>query len=143
MKPLGKDIYKDVFVDTVTDVKAASFCEPVEKKRYAYGKHEKISLELGITAPVCRINSQVKYAEVAQGHASIYLRIPRVRDYQEKIWDHAAGSILVKEAGGRVTDFGGKPLKFAPGRTLARNSGILATNGHLHQKVLNAIAKAL
>ena len=36
--------------------------------------------------------------------AEIYLRLPTRADYREKIWDQAAGSIVVEEAGGTVTD---------------------------------------
>ena len=37
-------------------------------------------------------------------------------DYREKIWDQA-GSIVVEEAGGKITDLHGKPLDFTAGRT--------------------------
>jgi 3'-phosphoadenosine 5'-phosphosulfate (PAPS) 3'-phosphatase len=65
---------------------------------------------------------------------------PREKDYREKIWDHAAGSIIVEEAGGKVTDFKGNPLQFNLGKKLENNIGILATNTHLHTQVLDAIA---
>ena len=48
-----------------------------------------------------RIDSQCKYAVVARGEASIYLRLPTRADYREKIWDHAAGTLIVEAAGGR------------------------------------------
>jgi 3'(2'), 5'-bisphosphate nucleotidase len=47
---------------------------------------------------------------------------------------------VVKEAGGTVTDIKGQPLDFSAGRTLKNNSGALATNGHLHDRVVAAIA---
>jgi 3'(2'), 5'-bisphosphate nucleotidase len=61
---------------------------------------------------------------------------PQRPDYRERIWDQAAGSILVEEAGGRVTDLDGKSLDFSWGRTLAANRGVLATNGVAHEIVL-------
>jgi 3'(2'), 5'-bisphosphate nucleotidase len=45
------------------------------------------------------------------------------------------------EAGGSVTDFKGAPLDFSRGRTLENYGGILATNGHIHEKVLHGIQK--
>ncbi|MCP4350004.1 MAG: 3'(2'),5'-bisphosphate nucleotidase [Desulfobacterales bacterium] len=131
---------KKISVDSVTEGKEARFCESVEKAHASHEDHERISAALGITAPPFRIDSQAKYAAVASGKASIYLRLPRTREYREKIWDHAAGCIVVTEAGGQVTDFRGKPLDFTIGRKLQDNEGILATNGHLHQKVLKAIS---
>ena len=88
-----------------------------------------------------RVDSQAKYAIVAQGEAQIYLRLPTRKDYREKIWDHAAGSIVVEEAGGRVSDVRGAPLDFGRGRTLESNSGIIATNGPIHDRVLEAVAR--
>jgi 3'(2'), 5'-bisphosphate nucleotidase len=90
-----------------------------------------------------RMDSQVKYALLASGKGEIYLRLlsPDRMDYREKIWDQAAGSIIVEEAGGIVTDLDGRPLDFSQGRTLARNRGICASNGPFHDKVLSALRK--
>lgn len=49
-------------------------------------------------------------------------------------WDFAAGALLVQEAGGRVTDFRGRPLD-----THAHQ--ILATNGPIHDEVLAVLAR--
>ncbi len=53
-----------------------------------------------------------------------------------KIWDVAAGILLVKEAGGFVTDFRGGD------RALDRNE-FLAANDHLHSKLHKLVAGAL
>ena len=71
--------------------------------------------------------------------ADVYLRLPTRADYREKIWDHAAGALIVTEAGGRVTDVDGRPLDFTRGSSLLDNRGVLATNGLLHDRVLKAI----
>ena len=78
-------------------------------------------------------------ATVARGDASIYMRLPTRNDYREKIWDHAAGTILVEEAGGCVTDINGAALQYTHGRELRANRGVLATNGQIHDAVLDAI----
>jgi 3'(2'), 5'-bisphosphate nucleotidase len=88
-----------------------------------------------------RVDSQAKYAIVAQGEASIYLRLPTRRDYREKIWDHAAGSIMVEEAGGRVSDVTGRPLDFSRGRRLEDNRGVVATNGPIHDAVIRVVGE--
>jgi 3'(2'), 5'-bisphosphate nucleotidase len=89
------------------------------------------------------MDSQCKYAAVAGGDASIYLRLPTRADYEEKIWDHAAGYLIIREAGGQVSDIHGEPLDFSQGRTLSRNKGVVATNGKLHTPVIAAIQQAL
>lgn len=50
--------------------------------------------KLGVQAPPVRIDSQAKYGALARGDGAIYLRFPH-KGYREKIWDHAAGSIVV------------------------------------------------
>ena len=96
---------------------------------------------LGVQAEPVRMDSQAKYAVLAAGHGEIYLRLlsPKQPDYREKIWDQAAGSLIVEEAGGLVTDLQGRPLDFSKGRTLAENRGVLATNGRLHTAALQGL----
>lgn len=140
VRSLDGNSEKRVSVDAILDAKEARICESVEREHVLHDTHASISTALGITSPPYRMDSQAKYAVVASGSASIYLRFPGTRGYKEKIWDHAAGSIILNEAGGLVTDFSGKSLDFSKGKTLENNVGILATNGHLHQEVLRAIS---
>ena len=93
---------------------------------------------LGITTSPVAMDSQAKYAVLAAGEGDVLLRLisPSRPDYREMIWDQAAGSIVVTEAGGRITDLDNRPLDFTHGRTLAKNRGILATNGPLHDAIL-------
>ena len=128
-----------VTVDEVLAASEARFCESVESGHSNQGDSANIATILGITADPYRIDSQCKYAAVSRGDASIYLRLPTRADYQEKIWDHGAGSIVVEEAGGTVTDVTGTPLDFSLGRTLANNRGIIATNGRFHEEVVSAV----
>jgi 3'(2'), 5'-bisphosphate nucleotidase len=98
---------------------------------------------LGGKADPVRMDSQVKYALLAGGIGEIYLRLlsPKRMDYREKIWDQAAGSMIVEEAGGMVTDLDGNSLDFSQGKTLRKNRGICATNGLIHESALAALRK--
>lgn len=126
-------------VATVATPAEARFCESVESAHSDQSESAQIASRLGITQEPFRIDSQCKYAAVARGDASIYLRMPTRKDYQEKIWDHAAGMIVVEEAGGRVTDVLGNDLDFGRGRTLETNRGIVATSGAIHDEVIAAV----
>jgi len=128
-------------VSDITTTAAARFCESVESGHSDQDQSAQIAADLGITEEPVRVDSQAKYAIVAQGEAQIYLRLPTRKDYQEKIWDHAAGLIVVEEAGGRITDVRGHDLDFGHGRTLANNSGVIGTNGPIHDAVLAAVAR--
>ncbi|MEM9295722.1 MAG: 3'(2'),5'-bisphosphate nucleotidase [Planctomycetota bacterium] len=121
------------------DAESARFVESVESGHSDQGASAAAVKALGTTAEPVRIDSQCKYAVVAQGKAEVYLRLPTRKGYREKIWDHAAGMLCVQEAGGRVTDAYGRPLKFDKGSTLADNAGIIATSGPLHDAVAEAV----
>ena len=119
---------------------ASRFCESWEKAHSAHGLSARIADRLGISREPVRMDSQAKYAAVARGDAEIYLRLPTRQDYREKIWDHAAGVIVVEEAGGRVSDINGRELDFNLGRKLLNNQGVIVSNGLLHQRVLDTIS---
>ncbi len=52
-----------------------------------------------------------------------------------KPWDVAAGSLIVREAGGTVTDFSGNPFSIF-------EDSIVATNGAIHKALLGVIIEA-
>ena len=129
-----------VQVSTTAIPSEARFCESVVSEHSDQEEAAAVASYLGITAPPLRMDSQAKYAVVASGGADIYLRLPRPPGgYVENIWDHAAGMLVVTEAGGRVTDIHGRALDFSHGARLEANEGIVATNGYLHAEVLNAL----
>ena len=119
------------------------FVESVESAHGDQTLQETIARSVGITSPSIRMDSQAKYGAVAAGEAALYLRLPspKTPDYREQIWDHAAGVIVIEEAGGRVTDMHGHALDFSLGKTLANNQGIVASNGAIHDRVLQALIR--
>ncbi|KAM3434035.1 hypothetical protein MY4824_005641 [Beauveria thailandica] len=134
---------KAIGMRALTDLATATFCESVEAAHSAHGDQAKISETLGITEPSVRMDSQAKYGSIARGAGDIYLRLPVKATYQEKIWDHAAGDLIVRESGGQVTDIYGKRLDFGAGRTLANNKGVVAAPAPVHGKVLAAVQEVL
>jgi histidinol-phosphatase len=66
------------------------------------------------------------YALVAEGAAEAMIEV------ELKTWDAAAPTVLVEEAGGRVTDYSGT-------RDIAAGT-IVASNGRLHETVLRRLA---
>jgi HAL2 family 3'(2'),5'-bisphosphate nucleotidase len=137
--PQPEPVPRPVRVSSRDDPALARFCESVESGHSAHGDAAAVAARLGMTGPPLRMDSQAKYAVVARGEADIYLRLPTRADYREKIWDHAAGALIVAEAGGVVTDIAGRPLEFHHGRELAGNRGLVVTNGQVHQRVLEAV----
>ncbi|NRA08263.1 MAG: 3'(2'),5'-bisphosphate nucleotidase [Myxococcales bacterium] len=133
---------REVRVGDIGRASDARLCESVESAHSDQDQSSRIAGLLGIQGEPFRIDSQCKYAAVARNDASIYLRMPTRPDYREKIWDHAAGSVIVECAGGRVSDAEGRDLDFRHGRSLEENRGIVATCGSIHQEVLDAVRAA-
>jgi 3'(2'), 5'-bisphosphate nucleotidase len=132
-----------ITVSSVTDPAEALFCESFEPSHSSQDQVARILANLGARRPPLRMDSQGKYGLLARGEGTVYLRLPTRKSYEEKIWDHAAGMIIVEEAGGRVTDLHGKALDFSCGRTLNNNQGIVATNSLLHERMLEAVKSVI
>ena len=126
-------------VSNVEDASQATLCESVESGHTSHGRSARIAETLGVAPDPVRLDSQCKYAVVARGEATVYMRLSGSSGYVEKIWDHAAGLCVVVEAGGQVSDLNGAPLDFTRGQTLSANIGVMASNRHIHEAVLDAI----
>lgn len=130
-------------VSATHEMRDARFLRSVESGHTNLDEMGKLAAALGVKAAPVGLDSQAKYAVMAGGHGDVLLRLlsPKRPDYKECIWDQAAGSLVVQEAGGRVTDLDGHPLDFSRGRRLTANRGICATNGHLHEAVLSGLTE--
>ncbi|KAI9687408.1 MAG: hypothetical protein M1820_010462 [Bogoriella megaspora] len=145
-RPMSKGKLQDskpIAMKKVEDIAQATFCESVEAGHSNQDDSVKIAQLLGITKPSVRMDSQAKYGSIARGAGDLYLRLPVNKNYQEKIWDHTAGDLIVREAGGLVTDTEGSRLDFSVGRTLAANKGVVAAPKAVHMKVLDAVKSVL
>ncbi len=128
-------------VSPIDDPARARLLRSMESGHTDADKIDELAQALGNAAEPVRMDSQAKYAVLAAGQGDVLLRLisPKRPDYKEKIWDQAAGLIVVQEAGGTITDLDGKPLDFRYGRALEQNRGVCATNGALHQAILNGL----
>ena len=134
----GDGATEAIHSSTVEEAANGQFCDSFVSAHSSHDTALTVGERLGITKKPIRMDSQAKYALVARGDVEIYFRLPR-GEYVERIWDHAAGMLVVEEAGGRVTDAHGKPLDFGQGHLLSANYGIVATNGRFHDEVLDAL----
>lgn len=97
------------------------------------------------TSSVDNLKNFRKFAKVARGirragSAALdlcYLACGRFDGFWElklSPWDTAAGHLIVKEAGGRVTDFAGKKYSIY-------EKAILASNGKVHKQMQNILSR--
>ena len=86
----------------------------------------------GLTGLIRRFNRIRGYGDFYHYHLLAAGKLEVVIESDVSILDVAAVSVIIQEAGGRVTDLVGQPLNL-------NSTGILASNGRLHQHVLAAL----
>jgi 3'(2'), 5'-bisphosphate nucleotidase len=130
--------FKQLSVSAQVDPTQARLLRSFESGHTNVNQIDVFAQALGIQAEPVLMDSQAKYAVLAAGKGDLLLRLlsPAQPNYREKIWDQAAGSLVLEEAGGRITDLDGRALDFATGRSLRNNRGILASNDALHDAAL-------
>jgi len=107
------------------------FCESIN---YPPENQAKVaSLAASISNPTYRLDGMAKYCLVATGQMEAYLRFSA--SGKQKAWDHV-GDLLVREAGGEVSDVKGIHLNFTTGRLLSHNIEIVASNKKCHEDIL-------
>jgi 3'(2'), 5'-bisphosphate nucleotidase len=129
-------------VSTRREVSIASVVQSFEGRHGDPERFARVLRSIGNARPPLLMDSQAKHVTVAAGASDLLMRFPPNVGFHDTIWDQAAGSLLIEEAGGRVTDLAGQPLDFTSGRRLLRNTGVLASNGLLHRAALEAVHRA-
>ena len=120
------------------------FMESVESAHSNHGVSRSVAEGLDMDGEPLRIDSQCKYGVLAMGGGDVFMRFPP-ESYREKIWDHAAGVLIVHEAGGVVSNARGEALDFSQSRWLDGLKGgiVAAGDGATHRAVVSAASKAL
>ncbi len=130
---------KPIHRDDLGATTAVRVCASVEKAHSSVSDTDRVLEKLGTPGEPVRLDSQAKYAVVARGQADAYLRLPTRKDYVERIWDHAAGSLIATEGGCVVSDIRGNPLDFSHGKGLEVNPGIVCATPDVHARLIEAI----
>ncbi len=108
---------------------------------FAYDRAERAEFYCGFFAEFMKISHDVR----RMGAASLdfcWLAAGRTDGYWEfglKPWDVAAGGLIAREAGGRTSDFSGRPWQVGAGM----GAETLATNGRLHAPMLKIIRRRI
>jgi len=99
---------------------------------------ERVVSEFGFKKEMRRGSVGVKIGLIAEQQADLYLHLSP----STKQWDTCAPEIILEEAGGRLTDLFGQPLRYNGPRIDNRN-GVVATNGVAHAMVIENLAPLL
>ena len=125
---------KRIHVSDVSDLKNSfvQFCRGVSNK--AIRNCSKIYSHLLPKVLALRQQgaAELEMCFVAAGRTPVYY----MNDFNTP-WDVAAGTLIVREAGGKVTNFKGEEFN------LFKHKNIIASNGKIHEKIMKEINKAL
>jgi len=107
----------------------------VASKSHRGGQIDDVKRALGIDTEFNIGSVGLKLGLIALGERDLYVNpFPKC-----KVWDTCAPEVVLDEAGGRMTDLYGDPLRYDE-RDTFRTRGMVATNGLLHDAVIAKIA---
>jgi 3'(2'), 5'-bisphosphate nucleotidase len=93
---------------------------------------------LGIEEEVQRGSVGIKVGLIIEQQCDVYIHLsPRTKQ-----WDTCAPEVILREAGGRMTDLFGGPLGYNQPDVQNRN-GLVASNGAIHEYIIEKLAPLL
>jgi 3'(2'), 5'-bisphosphate nucleotidase len=99
---------------------------------------DQVVQRFGVKQEVRRGSVGIKVGLIVEQQCDLYVHLsPRTKQ-----WDTCAPEIILHEAGGKLTDLFGRPLRYNSPEVQNRN-GIIATNGAAHQEVITALGPLL
>ena len=130
-----KGDFKAIKVSQNINLKSIRFCHSLHyDKPWIMEFAKKIGIKKFL-----QIDSMAKFCMVADGSADLYIKPLNLQTTNS--WDFLPGDLLVREAGGNVTDLNGDRLKFKEHKCLCTAPGIIASNGLLQKKIVELIKR--
>lgn len=115
-------------------------CESPGATERARVRLRRMGERLGGPLIVRPMESQCKFVLVATGESDLAIRLASFDPARNRdmVWDYAGAVVFAEEAGARMTDCDGAPLRFARGRVIDGNRGILCAAAWLHDAAIDA-----
>jgi 3'(2'), 5'-bisphosphate nucleotidase len=105
--------------------------------RIAYGEPrplDEMLAKLNVACEIPEVSVGLKLGLIAQGTAEFNINT----NFRAGKWDTCAPQIILEEAGGKITDFDGKPLDYKKSSPKWERSYV-ASNSRLHEKIIDFI----
>jgi 3'(2'), 5'-bisphosphate nucleotidase len=100
--------------------------EAIDRVRAVLGTHDELNVgSVGL-----------KLGLIAQGDRDLYVNPAS----KSSLWDSCAPEAILVAAGGHLTDLAGAPLDYSGGSGLKNARGLVASNGVLHDRVMERLA---
>jgi 3'(2'), 5'-bisphosphate nucleotidase len=119
----------------VSGVADLADCRLVASKSHRDQVIDDVKGVLGISNELNIGSVGLKLAIIAAGERDLYVN----PSSKCSMWDTCAPAAILAEAGGRLSDVHGEPLRYDT-RDIGHRDGLLASNGHLHEAAVARIA---
>ncbi|HEU0037085.1 MAG TPA: 3'(2'),5'-bisphosphate nucleotidase CysQ [Kofleriaceae bacterium] len=121
----------------VSDVHDVEKIRLVASKSHRMDDLDRVKLELKISDELNVASVGAKLGLIAVGVRDLYINPAS----KTKSWDTCAPEAILVAAGGRLTDVFGGPIEYD--KELKHRRGLLASNGHVHDEVVQRVSPLL
>lgn len=122
----------------VSDTREVSAMRLAASRSHRSPRMDKVVQAFGLREEVLRGSVGIKVGLIIEQQCDLYIHLsPRTKQ-----WDTCAPEIILHEAGGRLTDLFGQPLRYNNLEVQNRN-GVVASNGVSHERVIASLQPLL
>ncbi|MBD3256179.1 MAG: hypothetical protein GF383_13865 [Candidatus Lokiarchaeota archaeon] len=131
----GGNNFEKIKVSNKSDLSKASLCQSLH---YDLPWVSQFADDVNIDkSNRIKLDSMAKFCLIADGSYDLYIK--PIMGYEAPSWDFGPGDLLVREAGGMVTDLDEELLQYEGEKCILRAPGIITTNKYLHEEVAHII----
>lgn len=118
----------------VSDIKSIPEMAMVVSRSHRAALVDKMKNALGLQKEVSSGSVGLKVGLMVETRCDLYLH----PNSKTKEWDTCAPEMILREAGGQITDCWGEPLRYNK-QNVYNDKGFVASNGRCHQQILETI----
>lgn len=123
---------------TVSDLTDLAQMRLAASRSHRSSRMGRVVEALKVREEVQRGSVGVKVGLIVDRECDLYVHLsPRT-----KLWDTCAPEVILHEAGGRLTDLFGRPLRY-DGPFIENRNGLVASNGAAHQSIIRRLSPVL
>ena len=122
----------------VSDTRDISTMRLAASRSHRSPRMDRVVQSFGLQDEVLRGSVGIKVGLIVEQQCDLYIHLsPRTKQ-----WDTCAPEVILHEAGGRLTDLFGRPLRYNKIEVQNRN-GVVASNGVSHERIIDALRPLL
>jgi 3'(2'), 5'-bisphosphate nucleotidase len=122
----------------VSDARDISKMRLAASRSHRSPRMDRVVQAFGLREEILRGSVGIKVGLIVEQQCDLYIHLsPRTKQ-----WDTCAPEVILHEAGGRLTDLFGQPLRYNDVEVQNRN-GVVASNGVSHERIVKSLQPLL